>query len=229
MANFSITTKHASSEFNGGVQYGTGDQFSIEALNASIENGLYAANQADKKTTITSNGENVNEIELSALVQAGLKISVGSGIEYNLGKIYADTYYIASNITGTGLYYNEALGEIEVDLNAVAGEIQSLSSNYSYETEQDVILTDNCITNIKSMKNTHIIYNSANWRELSLYRNGSNYTGWGMALDSNFSYPIYSTFTVESTENSVSFGLDNSATGTAKVMVTLNTVKTAET
>lgn len=227
MANFSAT-KHAASEFNGGVQYGTGDQFSIEALNASIENGLYAANQVDNKTAITSNGEIVNEIELSALVQAGLEISVGSGIEYNLGKIYADTYYIASNITGAGLNY-DGMGRIEVDLNAVAGEIQSLSSNYSYETDQEISLNDNYITNIKAMKDTYILYNGSNWRELSLYRNGSNYTGWGMALDSNFSYPIYRTFTVESTGSSVSFALDNNATGTSKVMVTLNAVKTTET
>ena len=39
MANFSTTTKHAASDFNEGIQYTENDQFSLDALNASIENG----------------------------------------------------------------------------------------------------------------------------------------------------------------------------------------------
>ena len=81
MANFSTTTKHPASDFNGGVQYGVNDQFSLDALNASIENGLYAANQADNKTTITnSNGDIITSIKL--FQEFSLLISVQKNLSY---------------------------------------------------------------------------------------------------------------------------------------------------
>ena len=113
MADFSTTTKHAASDFNGGVQYGKNDQFSLDALNASIENGLYAANQVDNKTSITSNGEVIKSTELSALVRSGMGCQAPIGID--------DSNNIYLNYTGA-LALNYDLGALYVDADALRGD-----------------------------------------------------------------------------------------------------------
>lgn len=54
MAQWSDTTEHSASSFNGGNQYTTDDQMSIEALNNNIENALYAVRLA-KNTNVGAN------------------------------------------------------------------------------------------------------------------------------------------------------------------------------
>ena len=54
MAQWSDTTEHSASSFNGGNQYTKDDQMSIEALNNNIENALYAVRLA-KNTNVGAN------------------------------------------------------------------------------------------------------------------------------------------------------------------------------
>ena len=113
MADFSTITKHAASDFNGGIKYTQNDQFSLDALNASIENGLYAANQVDNKTTITSNGEVIKSKELSALVRGGMGCQAPIGID--------DSNNIYLNYTGA-LALNYDLGALYVNSDALRGD-----------------------------------------------------------------------------------------------------------
>lgn len=113
MADFSTTTKHAASDFNGGIKYTQNDQFSLDALNASIENGLYAANQVDSKTAITSNGSTIKSIELTTLVRGGMGCQAPIGID--------DSNNIYLNYTGA-LALNYDLGALYVAADALKGD-----------------------------------------------------------------------------------------------------------
>lgn len=135
MANFSTTTKHAASDFNGGIQYTKDDQFSLEALNASIENGLYAANQVDNKTTITSNGEIIKSRELSTLVRGGIGCQAPIGID-DSNNIYLNytgalaldyssgaLYVVADAFRGDGLTYSCNNNTLNVDLGYIGSNM----------------------------------------------------------------------------------------------------------
>ena len=136
MADFSTTTKHAASDFNGGVQYGKNDQFSLDALNASIENGLYAANQVDNKTSITnSNGDIITSIKLSTLVRSGMGCQAPIGIDdsnniylnytgalsldYDSGALYVE----AGALQGYGLYKGCNNNTLNVDLGYIGSNM----------------------------------------------------------------------------------------------------------
>ena len=152
MADFSTTTKHAASDFNGGVQYGKNDQFSLDALNASIENGLYAANQVDNKTTITSNGEIIKSKELSALVRGGMGCQSPIGIDdsnniylnhtgallldYDSGALYVE----AGALQGYGLYKGCNNNTLNVDLDYVGCNLAG--EGLSYESSSKKLSVD---------------------------------------------------------------------------------------
>lgn len=162
MADFSTTTKHPASDFNGGIKYTKDDQFSLEALNACIENGLYAANQADNKTSITSNGKVIESTELSALVRGGIGCQAPIGIDdsnniylnfnYSGGLTVDDSgalYVEALALQGDGLYTDDN-NVLNVDLNYIGCNMAGDGLNFNGISHKLSVDTSNLSSSISS-------------------------------------------------------------------------------
>lgn len=259
MADFSTITKHAASDFNEGIQYTENDQFSLDALNASIENGLYAANQVDNKTTITSNGSTIKSIEMATLVRGGIGCQAPIGIDdsnniylnytgalalnYDLGALYVNP----DALKGDGLY-NGCNNTLGVDLNYIGSNMVGEGLYFDSSSHKLSVDASNLSSSISSNLPNYSYVASGSVKAKTGYLtnikalhsgyityNGSNWIELSMYVMSSNTCKIWGFVQSSNTSTTATYEYDSVTTGLDTVslqgqaVVTLNEIQPART
>lgn len=157
--NISVSSPLYANSCNLGINYGHGlNKISVTDSNGEVTATVLGVD-CDSSSPLYINDNN----KLSLKCSSPLYINSS-----NDNKLSVDLLYIASNIAGDGLTYNGTTKKLDAD---------------TYTTSSNTVtLSDKTLTTIRATSST-IHFNNLNWVELTITRDGNNYSCWGMAQD----------------------------------------------